>query len=71
MKKEYTIVNLVEIDGKVLNLEELPPEQRKQLALKWQDKIMQPAGYIRKTATERPGGQVEERKECKDGYRVL
>ena len=42
MKKEYTIVNLVEIDGKVLNLEELPPEQRKQLALKWQDKIMQP-----------------------------
>ena len=29
MKKEYTIVNLVEIDGKVLNLEELPPEQRK------------------------------------------
>ena len=50
MKKEYTIVNLVAIDGKVLNLEELPPEQRKQLALKWQDKIMQPAGYIRKTA---------------------
>ena len=42
MKKEYTIINLVEIDGKVFNLEELPPEQRKQLALKWQDKIMQP-----------------------------
>ena len=50
MKKEYTIVNLVEIDGKVLNLEDLQTDQRKQMALKWQDKIMQPAGYIRKTA---------------------
>ncbi len=50
MKKEYTIVNLVEVDGKTVNLEELTPEQRKQLALKLQDKIMQPAGYVRKTA---------------------
>lgn len=48
--KKYTIVNMVEIDGKDVRLDTLTPEQRKQLAIKWQDRIMQPAGFKRKTA---------------------
>ena len=47
--KKYTIVNMVEIDGKDVRLDTLTPEQRKQLAIKWQDRIMQPAGFKRKT----------------------
>ena len=42
--KKYTIVNMVEIDGKDVRLDTLTPEQRKQLAIKWQDRIMPPEG---------------------------
>ena len=35
---------------KVSVWESLTAEQRKQMVQKWQDQIMQPVGYIRRTA---------------------
>lgn len=48
--KEYDVVNQVEINGKSICMESLTVEQRKQMVQKWQDQIMQPVGYIRRTA---------------------
>ncbi len=48
--KEYNVVNQVEINGKSICMESLTAEQRKQMVQKWQDQIMQPVGYIRRTA---------------------
>ena len=47
--KEYDVVNQVEINGKSICMESLTVEQRKQMVQKWQDQIMQPVGYIRRT----------------------
>lgn len=50
MRKEPVIENYIEIEGQDILIDSLPDEKRKRISLLIQDRLMEAAGYRRKTA---------------------
>ncbi len=49
MKQEPVIENFIEIDGSDVSIESLPDEERERIGILIQDRMMELAGYRRKT----------------------